>query len=627
MADDAILNEQLPTRLNLALWRKILVFARPYYKLLALLVTLGICVATADTLLPLLIRYVIDTAVATAASDAASSMRPLWLAGFGFLAIITVLAGSVFIFIGVAGRISNGLSHDIRRACFARLQELSFSFYDHHATGWLMARLTSDCDRLSRVLGWALLDITWGTCLVGGVAVMMLIIDWPTALAILAVVPVLLAVSAFFQRRILLSSRDMRRINSHLTAEFNEAMSGMKTTKTLTREPDNFTDFTAHSGGMYHASMRNAMQTAIFLPLVLVLVTLGESMALGVGGSRAIAGAITVGTLASFLYYAKLLPDPIREVARMLTEALAAQAAAERVFTLLETRPEIQDRPHVAAAIASHTQSDKAGDPTLAPDGMLNRLGVIEFRHVSFAYQDGTRVLDDFNLTVQPGQTIALVGPTGGGKSTIVNLLCRFYEPTAGHILFDGVDYRDRSLGWLQSNLGIVLQSPQLFSGPVRENIRYGRLSATDDDVIAAAKIVDAHRFITGLDAGYDTDVGQGGNRLSAGQKQLIAFARAVLAEPQLFVMDEATASVDTETEQTIQSAMHHVLHGRTSFVIAHRLSTIRAADRILVIEAGHIAEAGNHHELLAKRGHYFDLYTNQFTREHTHTILNRPSQ
>ena len=616
MADDAILNERLPTRLNVGLWRKILAYARPYYPLLAVLMTLGVVVAAADTVLPLLIRYVFDTALL------AEDTRPLWLAGLAFAAIITTLAGSVMVFIHIAGRISNGLSHDIRRAAFARLQELDFSFYDHHATGWLMARLTSDCDRLSRVIGWALLDITWGTCLVCGVAVLMLIVDWPTALAVLAVVPVLLGISAYFQRKILLSSRDMRRINSHLTSEFNEAMSGMKTTKTLTREAENFDEFTGHSGGMYHASMRNAMQTAVFLPLVLVLVSLGESLALAVGGSRALTGAITVGTLASFLYYAKLLPDPIREVARMMTEALAAQAAAERVFTLLETEPGIQDRPHVIEAMRRHAASDQAGDPSRGVDGLPNRLGVIEFQHVGFAYESDKPVLEDFNLRVEPGQTIALVGPTGGGKSTIVNLLCRFYEPTSGRILCDGVEYRDRSLAWLQSNLGIVLQAPQLFSGSVRENIRYGRLDASDAEVEAAARTVDAHRFIMELEAGYATDVGQAGNRLSTGQKQLIAFARAVLAQPQLFVMDEATASVDTETEQTIQAAMHQVLQGRTSFVIAHRLSTIRAADRILVIEAGRIAEMGTHRELLQRRGRYFELYTGQFTREQTEMML-----
>ena len=616
MADDAILNERLPTRVNVALWRKILAYARPYYPLLAVLMTLGVLVAAADTLLPLLIRYVFDTALA------ADDTRPLWFAGFAFAAIILTLAGSVLIFIHIAGRISNGLSHDIRRAAFERLQTLDFAFYDHHATGWLMARLTSDCDRLSRVIGWALLDITWGLCLVCGVAVLMLIVDWPTAVAVLAVVPVLLAVSAYFQRKILLSSRDMRRINSHLTAEFNEAMTGMKTTKTLTRETRNFEEFTDHSGGMYHASMRNAMQTAVFLPLVLVLVSLGESLALAVGAHRALTGAITVGTLASFLYYAKLLPDPIREVARMMTEALAAQAAAERVFTLLETEPTIKDQPHVVDAIERHAKSDNAHDPALGDDGLPNRLGVISFENVTFAYEPDKPVLEDFTLRVEPGQTIALVGPTGGGKSTIVNLLCRFYEPTAGNLRFDGIDYRDRSLAWLQSNLGIVLQSPQLFSGSVRDNIRYGRLDATDDEVIAAAQTVDAHRFITQLDAGYDTDVGQAGNRLSTGQKQLIAFARAVLARPQLFVMDEATASVDTETEQVIQRAMHQVLQGRTSFIIAHRLSTIRAADRILVIEAGRIAEAGTHHDLLKRRGRYFNLYTSQFTREQTQAML-----
>jgi ATP-binding cassette subfamily B protein len=371
---------------------------------------------------------------------------------------------------------------------------------------------------------------------------------------------------------------------------------------------------------MFGASVRNAILAAMYFPMILSVCSVAGAMALWLGGIDVMSAEMDIGTLIAFFSYAGIFMFPIHELSRLFAEAQIVQAAAERVTGLLETEPEIKDSPEVRAAIEARSES---GPQTgVAIDGMAERIETIEFRNVGFAYKEGKDVLKDFNLTVKPGQTIAFVGPTGGGKTTIVSLLCRFYEPTSGKILIDGVEYRRRSLHWLQSNLGIVLQTPHLFSGTIRENIRYGNLQADDEQIQWAAKIVNAHEFIMEFEDGYDTEIGEGGAKLSMGQKQLVSFARAILADPQIFVMDEATSSVDTETEQLIQNGLAKVLAGRISFVIAHRLSTIRSADRILVIRNGRVVEEGTHSELIRLAGEYYELYTNQFTEQRQEEIL-----
>ena len=371
---------------------------------------------------------------------------------------------------------------------------------------------------------------------------------------------------------------------------------------------------------MFGDSVRNAILSSMYIPAVLALGSLGAGLALWAGGVQVQSGAIELGMLVAFILYAQQIFQPIQELARLMSELQAAQAAAERVVGLLETDPEIRDSSKVQARIEQYRNS--APEDGLAEDGYPNRIEQVEFRNVCFHYNEGQTILEDFNLAVQTGQTIALVGPTGGGKTTVVSLLCRFYEPTSGQILINGVDYRHRSLHWLQSNLGTVLQIPQLFSGTIRENIRFGRLEASDEEIVAAARLGNAHEFIMACKDGYDTPVGQGGSLLSSGQKQLISLTRALLADPQIFVADEATSSVDTETEQAIQEGLGEILKGRISFVIAHRLSTIRSADQILVIQDGRIVEQGNHHELIKRGGEYYQLYTQQFTREETDRLL-----
>ncbi|HZL35827.1 MAG TPA: ABC transporter ATP-binding protein, partial [Tepidisphaeraceae bacterium] len=553
-----------------------------------------------------------------------------------YLGVIGVLGFCIFMFILLAGRITTGVSYDIRETAFDKLQKLSFSFYDHKAVGWLMARLTSDVASLSRILGWALLDLVWGTIVLLGVAIVMLALNWRLALIVLLIVPPLLWVSRFFQVRLLRTSRALRKANSHTTAAFNEGIVGVRTSKSFVREERNSQEFAELTGAMYRHAMSNALYSAMFLPIVLGLCSVGIGLALWRGGLDVRAGSMSLGTLVMFLQYAGFIQGPAQELANTLTMIQSAQASAERIQGLLDTPVEIEDAPgeridapseiirsrlSPPGTVASHHVSI-APDANWAPDAFADRIDTIEFRNVSFGYKDGQKVLEDFNLVVEAGQSIALVGPTGGRKSTIVSLLCRFYEPTSGHILFDGIDYRRRGLHWLQSNLGMVLQQPHLFSGSIRENIRYGRLDATDAQIEQAARLVNAHEFIIAARDGYDAQVGEGGNQLSTGQKQLIALARAMIANPKLFIMDEATSSVDTHTERAIQSAVERVMQGRISFVIAHRLSTIRSADRILLIDAGQIVEAGSHQELIQLRGRYFELYTNQFTSERESSLV-----
>lgn len=614
MSDTALHEEEYHGQLNPRLWWKVYQRGRRQHRYMLVMVLAAMLTAAFDVSFTLVTRKVINEVAAK------GPQATVWAYGMLYVGMVLAFCAGIWMFIYLGAKISTGVSHDIREAAFQRLQELSFSFYDRRPVGWLVARLTSDCDRLSRTLAWGILDLIWGVFLMIGVCAVMLVLNWRLGLLVLVIVPPMAYVSVFFQRRILGASRAVRKANSNITAAYNEGITGVRTTKTLVREAENLGEFRQLTERMYAASVRNAIWSAVFFPVVFTLGSLGVAVALWRGGLDVMAGRIEIGDLYAFISFSGFFFMPIQELSRLFVDLQSAQAAAERIIGLIDTEPEIKDSPEVVARLAGRGQA--AWRDGLACDGLPDRIRTVEFRKVSFAYREGPPVLRDFDLRVEAGQTIALVGPTGGGKTTIVSLLCRFYEPTGGEILLDGVDYRKRSLEWLQSNLGIVLQTPHLFSGSVRENIRYGRLEATDAEVERAARLAGAHEFILELESGYDTDVGQGGGRLSVGQKQLVSLARAVLADPRIFVMDEATSSVDTETERLIQAGIDTILEGRISFVIAHRLSTIRSADRILVIEGGRVVESGSHRELIAQRGHYYELYTNQFAREREDRIL-----
>ena len=588
-------DEDARSRLDLSVWRRLFAYTRPYKKHVVLLCLFAGMTGGSEVLFPMVTRSLVDRLV-SGAEDPRFALH-----GVAYVALIAGVCLSVHWFLAHGGRIRTGVGHDIRRDGYETLQRLPFAFYDERSVGWLMARMTSDCDRLTQVLTWGVLDLAWGVTSMIGIAAAMLWMDWKLGLLVLTVLPVIAVVSVWFERHLLASARRVRRTNSRITASFNENLAGVRTSKLFGRSRANLAEFRELSGEMHDASFANAQWSALYLPVVLTLGSVAAALALWVGGVRLGAvGGLTAGELVAFLAYAKMLFNPINDMARWFAEMQMAQASAERILGLIATESSIADDP--ARLVPAGAEPDDWSE--------------VRFDAVDFAYRDGTPILEGFDLAVRAGERIALVGATGGGKSTIVSLLCRFYEPTGGALRFDGVDYRRLPLAWLQSQLGIVLQTPHLFSGTIAENIRYGKLDATDDEVRAAARAVGASDFVERLEDGYDAEVGEAGGRLSTGEKQLISFARAIIADPRILVMDEATSSIDTETESRIQRALETVLAGRTSFVIAHRLSTIRSADRILVIDAGRIVEAGSHAQLLARRGRYHDLYTRQSLRE-----------
>ena len=595
-------------KLDFSLWRKLLRESRGHWKdLFWLAVTMAV-VAGIDVIFPLLTAWAIDHPIAEGTTAGVGKLVAVYLA---LMAVQAVTCWGFQIF---AMRAENGVCYDIRKKAFRRLQELPFSYYDKMPVGFIMSRMTSDCQRLGETIGWSLCDIAYSLVMLIAASVAMFSLNAALTWQVLVVVPPLAVISWFFQQKILRAHREVRKNNSKITGAFNEGIMGAKTTKTLVREDANTREFNVLTRDMHVSSMRAATLSSLYLPLVISLGSVATAWALRQGGVSVLGGVMTIGTLQVFVNYTVQFFEPIRSLAEIISEFQSTQAAAERVITLLETEPEIADTPEVTAVFGDEFHPKRENWPRIE--------GGIRFEHVDFRYAGGDEVLSDFCLDVKPGETIALVGPTGAGKSTVVNLACRFYEPTGGRILIDGVDYKERSLLWLESNLGYVLQEPRLFSGTIRENIRYGRLDATDEEICEAARLVNAESFILMKDKGYDTDVGEGGSLLSTGEKQLISFARAILANPRIFVLDEATSSVDTHTEQMIQHAITRVLEGRTSFIIAHRLSTVRTADRILVIENGRIAEEGNHETLMAARGKYWHLYTNQFAEENTMEAL-----
>jgi len=513
-----------------------------------------------------------------------------------YVLLILVQAAAVFGSIFLAGVLGERVRYDLRKKLVDNLQDLSLSYYSRTPVGWIMSRVTSDTERVSDLVTWGLLDICWAIANIITSAYFMLKINWRLGLFVLAILPFITWVAIQFRKKILVQFRHARKMNSKITGAYNENITGIRVVKALGRENENIQEFHALTSEMYRASYRAAWLSALFLPTVQIISAFALGAVAWYGGLSVEVGGITIGGIQAFVSYILFMTWPIQDVARVYAEMQQSIASAERMFSLIDAVPELQDIP------GARDSGDLSGN--------------IAFEHVDFYYDPEKPVLTDFNLQVRHGETIALVGPTGGGKTTIVNLICRFYEPSKGRILFDDVDYTQFTQHSIQSRIGIVLQTPHLFSGSVQENIRYGRLDATDAEVEEAARLAGAHDFITRLDKGYHQDVGEGGILLSTGQKQLISLARAVLASPKIFIMDEATSSVDTLTEALIQKGMENLMQGRTSFIIAHRLSTIRRADRIIYIENGRIAEMGTHTELLRKHGQYFNLYTRQFRRE-----------
>ena len=589
-------------------WKTLLKFAFRYKKALVIMIASMSILGVVEVLMPYLTSYAIDNYVVPRMLD------NFWqyLALYGGSILVTGVTVSIFIYF--AGRMETGVTHDIRERGFDRLQILSYSYYDVTPVGYIMARMTSDAQKLGDTIAWSLVDLAWGGFFMIASLVWMLMLNFKLALIVVCLMPFLAVISFFFQQKILKHQREVRKTNSRITGSFNEGIMGARTTKTLVREEQNYKDFSDLTGRMRKFSIKAAIFSSLYMPVVMTLGGIGSGLILSQGGGQVLIGSMTLGQLVFFWTMSGFFFEPVYNAARIFAELQSAQASAERVVKLLNTEPEIQDSGEITEIYGDAFTPKKENWPAIN--------GEVEFKDVMFKYNKGDKVLDDFSLRVRPGETVALVGETGSGKSTIVNLICRFYEPVEGSILIDGTDYRERSQLWLHSNLGYVLQTPHLFSGTIMENIRYGRLDATDEEVLEASKLVDAHHFVENLKDGYETQVGEGGSLLSTGEKQLISFARAILADPALFVLDEATSSIDTETEVKIQTAIEKMLSGRTSFIIAHRLSTIRHADRILVIDKGKIIQEGTHRELMHKEGHYRDLYTEQFRHEAENRLL-----
>ena len=590
MSEEYFEEEEFTTQFNGRTILRVIRHAMPHWPLLVGFLLSISLVALVDSYFTFLSKRIIDEGIL--AGDVVA-LRAIILQ-YGFF--VLVQSALVFGFIIAAGTLGERVQYDLRRKMFNRLQDLSLAYFDRTPVGWLMSRLTSDAQRVGELSSWGFLDIAWGITNIAAALGFMLFINWKLGLIVMAIIPVLLVVAAQFKKRILVEYRQVRKLNSQITGAYNENITGVRVVKSLRREEENLREFGELSGNMYRSAFRAAWLSALFLPVVQLISAIGVGAVVWYGGFQHQIGGITIGGIQAFVSYITFMLWPVQEMARVYAEMQQSIASAERIFSLVDAVPEIQDRPGA-----------------VDPDSIR---GDIVFDNVDFQYEAGKPVLEQFNLTIKQGETIALVGPTGAGKSTLVNLVARFYEPTGGAIRIAGRDYRELTLHAIQSRIGMVLQTPHLFSGTVRDNLRYGRLDATDEEIVAAAKMAGADDFISALEKGYDTEVGEGGVLLSVGQKQLISLARAILAQPDIFVMDEATSSVDTLTEALIQKGMETLMDGRTSFIIAHRLSTIKKADRILVIEDGGVSEMGTHAELIRRRGHYYQLYTKQFRDE-----------
>ena len=593
------MSEKAPRRLPWFGVPKLLPFLKPYLRGIAGMIAVGCLVSLIDAVYPMFNRYALDHFVIGGTLDGLGVFVALYV---GVLLLQVVLN---YFSLSYCGKIEMTVDRDLRNAAFNHLQTLSFSYFNQNSVGYIHARVISDSGKIGEMVAWRMMDIVWNTSYLLFIVLMMFLASPRLAVYLLPLIPVSAALIAWFEGKLVALNRQIREINSRITGNFNEGITGVRTIRTLVAEDTVNRDFKAETGRMRRTGIRAAHYSALFTAAVTLMSSVALALVLWKGGRLTREGAVRIGTLSVFMSYALSMMEPIQAIVNTLSGMIAIQVNIERLTRLLETESDVSDAPEVI---------EKYGD-TFHPkwENWEPLLGDVEFRDVSFHYPDGEElVLEHFNLKVPRGTNVAIVGETGAGKSTLVNLVCRFFEPTGGAVLIDGRDARERSQLWLHSNIGYVLQTPHLFSGSVRENLRYGKPDASDDEIMAALDMVSARQVVEKA-GGLDADVGEGGGRLSVGEKQLLSFARALLADPRILVLDEATSSIDTMTEKAIQSAIETVIRGRTSFVIAHRLSTITHADVILAVVDGRIVEQGTHRELMKRRGYYFELYTRQY--------------
>lgn len=587
---------------------KLLPFVKPYKKIMISMIIMGALSSLIDSIYPLFNQYALNHFIALKTTD---TIVPFIIAYIVILIIFVILN---FVSTTWAGKIEMSVNRDLRNASFNHLQELSFSYFNQNNVGYVHARVMSDTGRIGQLVSWDMMDMVWQGSYLLFVLINMALINIHLAMYIMLIIPFAVVLIIFFQKKLVTLNRKIREINSKITSNFNEGITGAKSIKTLVVENKINHDFDVDSDDMEKTSVLAGRYSALFSSLVTMLSSITLAIILWKGGMINQEGIIMIGTLSVFMTYALNMLEPIQSIVGGIARLIAIQVNIERFTTLLETQSDVADRVEVVEKYGDTFHPKKENWETLYGD--------VEFKDVSFKYPDGNEmVLEHFDLKVPQGTNVAIVGETGAGKSTLVNLVCRFFEPTYGQVLIDGKDARDRSQLWLHSNIGYVLQTPHLFSGTVRDNLRYGKPDATDEEIWKALKLVNAEFVIDKMDKGLDSEVGEGGDMLSTGEKQLISFARAILADPKILVLDEATASIDTLTEKAIQDAIFTVIKGRTSFVIAHRLSTIVDADVILVVKDGKIIERGKHTELMQAHGYYYDLYTRQYEEMVTNTV------
>ena len=598
-------NEQ-KTKLKFFGIGNILPFLRPVRGMILVMVLCGLVSSVTDIVIPLFQGYALNNYVANGVMNGV-----IWFVA-GYVLTLLVAAGVNYISCALATVVEMRVGMQLRQTGFEHLQTLSFSYYNRNSVGYIHARLMSDTGRIGSLVSWTLMDCVWRVSYLVGVVVMMLRLNAPLAAMVLAILPLIVVLFALFQKKLIGVNRQVRETNSRITGNFNEGITGAKTIKSLAIEEDMASRFREETQTMRQKSVQASRLRGLFAGTVSLASSVALAIVLWKGGYIA---AEEVGTFSMFMTYAQGMMEPVRWLVDIISDLITTQVNIERFTGLLAVRSDVEDSPEVIA---------KYGDSLNPKKENWERIrGDIEFRDVTFRYPDGEEnVLEHFSLDIPFGTHLAIVGETGAGKSTLVNLVCRFYEPTEGQVLIDGRDARERSQLWLHDAIGYVLQTPHLFSGTVRENLLMGRPNATEEEIWAAVRAVSADEVVSRLEKGLDTDVGEGGDLLSTGEKQLISFARAVLADPKILILDEATASVDTLTEAKIQAALESVTAGRTCLMIAHRLSTVRNADMILVVRGGKIVEQGTHTQLMGKKGYYYELYTRQYQDEATARIL-----
>lgn len=603
-------NDSTSRRVDLKVWKRLLPFLKPVRGRIIFCILMMVVSAAVDSTLPIFQSYAVNNFVVTKSTDGLIGFAIFYLVVIVLQTITTVLYSRQCMIVEM-----NTGKH-MKRDCFVHLQKLPLSFYNSTSVGYILARVMSDTGRISGLIAWGAIHFFWNFFYIIGILVSMFILSPKMALVVVCVIPVILIITFVFQPKLLEANRAMRKVNSQITSSFNENINGAKTSKTLVIERQNIEEFEGITSDMHKASMRTSRLNAIYLPIISLIGSLAVGLVLYTSGTLVIGDMLDYGILSAFISYGLIILEPISQISHMFSDFLSAQVNIERVSALLDQPCTISDSPEIESVYGDIFDPKPENYPPIRGD--------IEFDHVWFRYPDADEdeyVLEDINLKIPAGTMVAIVGATGAGKSTMVNLVCRFFEPTSGRILIDGVDYRERSQNWLHSNLGYVQQTPHLFSGTIRDNIRYGKLDATDEQIERAAKLVSADTVAAKMDKGYESDVGEGGDLLSTGEKQLISFARAMAADPPLFILDEATSSIDTETERLIQNAISRVFEGRTSFIIAHRLSTIRNSDLILLIDGRGIKEQGSHEELMAKKGQYHALYTAMMIKDESEQI------